>query len=402
MKILHTSDWHLGHTLNGFDRANEHARFLGWLIERLEEEQVDALLIAGDIFDQANPSSIAQQQYYDFLDAAAARCPGLQIVVVGGNHDSAGRLDAPASFLRRRKVHVVGAITRQADGSIDASRLLVELLDRAGRRGAIVAAVPFLRRCDLPPECGDDHVAATKSVYGEICAAAKARLGKGEALIATGHLYMVGGQVSEDSERKVQVGNQQAVPVGLFGKELAYVALGHLHLAQAVGGRENVRYSGSPLPLSMAEQGYQHEVRLLTIDKGRVKEQRALAVPRVVELLQLKATSKKELEQHLARFSAATPVVERPFVEVTFEREGAQPSLRAEVLKLVEGRGVRLVSLRMPVKGDGATLADALGGQGLSDLQPENVFSSMFEREFKRPPGAALLAVFHQLLEDAQ
>src|SRR4051812_29205135 len=108
MRILHTSDWHLGQLLHEHARAWEHARFLTWLLETLAAERVDALLVAGDIFDTANPPAESQAAWYEFLARARARFPALDIVVIGGNHDSASRLDAPTPLLDAFRIHVVG------------------------------------------------------------------------------------------------------------------------------------------------------------------------------------------------------------------------------------------------------------------------------------------------------
>src|SRR5450830_1653635 len=116
MRLLHTSDWHLGQSLHNFDRHYEHQCFLDWLIDTIVAEEADALLIAGDIFDNANPSSNAQRQLYRFLQQAKTRAPGLQIVVIAGNHDSPGRLEAPGPLLEAHGTVVIGNVVRGRDG----------------------------------------------------------------------------------------------------------------------------------------------------------------------------------------------------------------------------------------------------------------------------------------------
>ncbi|RYE89774.1 MAG: exonuclease subunit SbcD, partial [Myxococcales bacterium] len=148
MRLLHTADWHLGHTLRDWARDHEHDLFLSWLLDTLESEQVDALLVCGDVFDTTNPSAQAQLQWYRFLAQARRRMPDLQVVVIGGNHDAAGRLEAPNPILEALAIEVVGALPRSASAA-PAERLMVPLR-RGGQVRAWAAAVPFLRPADLP------------------------------------------------------------------------------------------------------------------------------------------------------------------------------------------------------------------------------------------------------------
>ena len=165
MKLLHTSDWHLGHTLHEADRTAEHEAFLGWLARTIVERDVDALLVTGDVFDSANPPASAQKLWYRFLVEAGARRDGLQIVAIAGNHDSAARLEAPREVLAHLNVHVVGELPRE-DGKLHAARLLVPLKGEDGRTCAWVAAVPYLRPTDLSGvDGGDDEAFGVDPVY---------------------------------------------------------------------------------------------------------------------------------------------------------------------------------------------------------------------------------------------
>ena len=184
MRLLHTSDWHLGHTLYDTSREAEHTAFLDWLLDTLEAQKVDALLVAGDIFDTANPSAEAQASWYQFVARARRRCPRLDIVVIGGNHDSAARLDAPDPLFAALDVRVVGGLPR-AQGVVDLERLLVPLRDAQGEVGAWVAAVPYLRPADLPliPEriagvalLGSKGVARRMNKPGPLMAEVRAQL----------------------------------------------------------------------------------------------------------------------------------------------------------------------------------------------------------------------------------
>jgi exonuclease SbcD len=215
MRLLHTSDWHLGQTLHNFDRTWEHQRFLDWLLDTLVDEAVDALLIAGDIFDNANPSAASQRQLYHFLQQARARSPQLDIVVIAGNHDSPGRLEAPGPLLAAHGTHVVGYMARTGDGEIDLERLLVPLTGRDGAVQAWCVAIPFLRPGDVPRaavregEPLDPYAAYLQGIallYRQAYALAEARRMPGQAILAMGHCHMVGGDASPDSERRIVIG----------------------------------------------------------------------------------------------------------------------------------------------------------------------------------------------------
>jgi DNA repair protein SbcD/Mre11 len=273
MRLLHTSDWHLGQLLHGASRDAEHAAFLGWLLEVVRERAIDALLLTGDVFDSAHPPVSAQARYFGFLGALARLPKPPQVVVISGNHDSAARLDAPAALLAALDIHVIGAL-RAVEHSV------IALRDVSGKPTAQLVAVPFLRPADLPLDA--DPIAATREIYAERFALARARRTPNQALLATGHCYLVGGALSRLSERDIQRGYQDALPLDLFPDDVTYVALGHLHRAQIVGGRPNVRYAGSPLPLAFSEQNYCHEVTLVECDGAAIKSIAPLPIPRRV------------------------------------------------------------------------------------------------------------------------
>ena len=260
MRFLHTSDWHLGQTLHHFERGYEHQCFLDWLLDTISAEQVDALLIAGDIFDNANPSAASQKQFYRFLRQAKNRAPDLNIVIIAGNHDSPGRLEAPGPLLQALDIAVVGHIARDANGEIDLERLVAPLTDRNGNIAAWCLAIPFLRPGDVPridPEAeaagADLYLNGIALLYRQALQLALAKRQPGQAILALGHCHMVGGEISAESERRILIGGTDALSSSIFDPAIAYAALGHLHLAQMVGKQPHLRYCGSPLPMSFSE-----------------------------------------------------------------------------------------------------------------------------------------------------
>ncbi|PSW11058.1 exonuclease sbcCD subunit D [Photobacterium sanctipauli] len=403
MKILHTSDWHLGHQLHGYSRDYEHQCFLDWLADTLEQQQVDALLVAGDIFDTANPPASAWRMLYRFMARLAKTMPELDVVMVGGNHDSPSKLDAPHELLKAFDLHMVGGIHRHLDGSLDTERMLVPLNDKSGQQAAWVLAVPFLRSADLRTddlnEDDDRLIKGVETLYAEMTVAASEHQQEGQALIGMGHAYMASGKLSEMSERRVLGGNQHALPASIFPDDMAYVALGHLHLAQRVAKKEHVRYSGSPLPLSMSERGYNHQVVLVELEQGDVSDIESLAVPRAVGMLKVPA-SPAPLEQVLQELAAleceACPREQQPYLEVHILLDKPQALLREKVLEAIEGKAVRLAKItpHYPERQQ----SEGLGQRRLSEVTPQQVFGLSWANKFQGEPDTAMAEAFESLL----
>ncbi|MCB9786707.1 MAG: exonuclease SbcCD subunit D C-terminal domain-containing protein [Deltaproteobacteria bacterium] len=408
MRFIHTSDWHLGHRLHDASRELEHARFLDWLLALIESEAVDALLIAGDVFDSANPPASAQEQWYRFLAEARRRFPALDLVVIGGNHDSAARLDAPNPLLRALDVRLVGGLPHTADDAALADALLAPLHGPAGAVEGLAVAVPFLRPADLPAvEADDPLIGGVRAVYERALGLARERLEPGQALVGMGHCYMTGGQVSELSERKILGGNQHALPADIFPDDVAYVALGHLHLAQAVG-REHVRYSGSPIPLSLAERRYPHQVVLVELDGATFVSATAHRVPRAVEILRVPDRDFAPLADVLEALRAlpatgpagADSETPPPFLEVAVALSEPEPALRHELQQALDGRWARLARISVSYTGHGMALGDAVEAPALGTLTPEQVLRQRYARDHEGPPPDELLAAFHELVDE--
>ncbi|PWC86749.1 exonuclease SbcCD subunit D C-terminal domain-containing protein [Azospirillum sp. TSO5] len=407
-RLLHTADWHLGQTLHGIPRDAEHACFLDWLIDRIGEHRVDALVIAGDVFDGQNPPIPALALFYRFVARVKALHPRLDIVVVAGNHDSASRLEAPSPLMTEMGVRVIGTLPSSADGMFDPSPLIVPLRDADGTVAAHCVAMPYLRPSDLPAvedaEDTDPLIEGVRRLYAQAWTGGRERCGRGEALILTGHCYMRGGALSEVSERKILGGNLHALPVDIFPDEAAYVALGHLHRAQAVGGREAVRYSGSPIPLALDEEPYPHQVMLAEFARGQLVGHEALRVPRHVPIHRISEASPDAALERLKRLEldAALPRDAWPFLEVTVTLPEPRPALRDEVEAVLAGRPVRLLKLGVRLTGSGQTLADSAPPVDLASLEPEEVFRRLYRRSHEGDPEPDLMAAFHELLTGVQ
>ncbi|KQW93736.1 exonuclease SbcD [Massilia sp. Root418] len=424
MRLLHTSDWHLGQSLHNFERTYEHQCFLDWLLDTIVAEQADALLIAGDVFDNANPSSASQRQLYRFLQQARARAPQLDLVIIAGNHDSPGRLEAPGPLLEAHGTQVIGSVPRNADGAIDVERLVLPLTGKSGAVEAWCLAVPFLRPGDVPrpeaagPDAPDPYLAGIALLYQQAFAVAQARRQPGQAIVAMGHCHMVDGQMSNDSERRIVIGGTEMLPAGIFDPSIAYAALGHLHLAQTVGRQERIRYCGSPIPLSFAEVGYRHQILRIDIAAGATEggagvgagvstnvsaTVSAIAVPRAVELMRVPAKP-APLELVLEQLAAlpaetALPPDAHPFLEVRVLLDAPQPGMRARVEAALEGKPVRLAKIetsspnRAPSLDDAALTLDQLG-----KLQPDDIFKRLYRQRFGNDAPAEQLSAFAELM----
>lgn len=419
MRLLHTSDWHLGQDFHGFPREAEHTAFLDWLADTLVSQQVDALIVAGDIYDSQNPPISAQRQLYQFIATVRQHLPRLDIVLIGGNHDSAGRLEAPGPLLDAFGVRVVGSLRRTADGQLDAETVAVPLHDADGTVRAWCAAVPFLRQADLPPcpppqddseEAPDPLIWGVRQVYADLCAAVAARCTADQPLIATGHCYMTGGELSELSERRILGGNQHALPVDIFPSSVSYAALGHLHKAQRVGGRETVRYSGSPFPLSVSERAYRHQVVLVDLHGPQNVTITPLPVPRPVDILRIPAQGAAPAEQVIAAIRALphdkeqSPDLPRglwPYLHLAVSASGPQPGLRRDVEEALSGKAVRLARIdKVGEASDTAIAPDSL--PDLEQVHPEEVFAQRYRQKFQDDPPAAYLEAFRSILEQVE
>jgi exonuclease SbcD len=406
LRFIHTSDWHLGQTLHHFERGAEHQHFLDWLINTLEAEQAEGLLICGDIFDNANPSAASQKQLYRFLQQAKQRLPQLNILLIAGNHDSPGRLEAPAPLLASLDASVIGFVPRHPDGSIDIARLVVPLKNRAGEVAAWCLAIPFLRPGDVPRvECdgeADPYMAGIALLYRQVLDHALTLRQPGQAIIALGHCHMVGGDVSEDSERRIVIGGTEALSAGIFDPAIAYAALGHLHLAQRVAKQDHLRYCGSPLPMSFAEIGYPHQVLRVDLDGERVAAITALPIPRAVELLRIpkQPAALAEVLTALAALDlpATDDLQQMPYLEVRVRLDAPEPGLRATIEAALAGKPVRLARIDTSMAAARSPGAPALSVDELDRLQPEDIFNRLYRSKYDTDTPASLQTAFAELL----
>lgn len=345
LKLLHTSDWHLGRTLYGKKRYEEFAAFLHWLIGTLNQHQVAVLLVAGDVFDTGTPSNRAQELYYNFLRDVGQTCCR-HVVIIAGNHDSPAFLDAPKQLLQRLDIHVVGAVSAEL-----ATEVLL-LRDPAGAPELIVCAVPYLRDRDIRlAEAGESSadkerklLEGIRSHYAQLGAWAQQYQTQYPDLpiVATGHLFTAGGQTLEgDGVRELYVGSLAHVGPDIFPAWIDYLALGHLHVPQKVGGSETRRYSGSPLPMGFGEARQRKSVCLVTL-LGKTPQVELIEVP-VFQRLTLLQGDLAALEAQLAALVAAGHPA---WLEVSYTGETVVSNLREHLEARLGAVGLEILRVK--------------------------------------------------------
>lgn len=267
MKIIATSDWHIGNMFHGNDRLPEHKHFLTWLLEQVRQTTPDALLVAGDVFDNGNPSAAAQSAYYEFLAAASKECPDMMIIITAGNHDSAYRLEAPRPLLSRYKMEIRGSVSRSWDSGDerwvnDYDDLIIPIRNSKGEE-VVVLAVPYLRN-DIV--MNGDYSQGVNQFIRELTARAR-DLHPDKKIVMMAHIYAKGAEIAaNDASEKILIGGMEQVNMEGWSDHPDYMTCGHIHKRQHIWNTNWARYTGSILPMSFAEVDYKHGVDLITIE----------------------------------------------------------------------------------------------------------------------------------------
>lgn len=383
MKVLHTSDWHLGRSLYGQKRYGEFACFLDWLGETLQREHIDTLLVAGDVFDTSAPSNRAQSLYYQFLCRVVAS-PCRHIIVIGGNHDSPTFLDAPKTLLRSIEVHVIGAATDHRNDEV------LLLSDAEGKPELIVCAVPYLRDRDIRQvEAGesiDDKdrnlLEGIRRHYDDVAALAENQrraLGRNIPIIAMGHLFTAGGQtIDGDGVRELYVGSLAHVNASIFPPCIDYVALGHLHVPQKIAGSEFMRYSGSPLAMGFGEATQQKSVCVVEFSP-QGSSTPSLELEPAVELIKVPVFQQlRQVSGNWAEISrqllALTERGESIWLEVLYEGKELISDLRQRLEALVDTSDLLILRIKNTRLID-RVLNSAYVDESLEDLDVNDVFA---------------------------
>ena len=404
MHILHTADWHLGHRLYERDRTREHRAFLDWLLDTIREREVELLVVAGDVFDSMNPSNTARGMYYDFL--ARLRATGCHsVVIIGGNHDSPSLLDAPAELMAHFRIHVVGGARAQTT-----DQLIPIVRPGEEEPALLVAAVPFLRDRDLrynvTGETAGDRVDRMRAAIRDHYAAVGAGCaGHTVPVLATGHLFAAGSEDAEDKQSNIYLADRHNIQAGHFPEVFDYVALGHVHRAQSVGGSDRIRYAGSPVALTFGEATGHPSVCLLELTTaGAPVKVEKLPVPVTRELLRLRGPVEEvraALQALTARQRTAPTHRFRPWVEARVVSAHPLPLLRDKLRDIIaptdeeaaDHQLPELLGIRTEQPAGETTPEETLrtDPRPLSDWDPEEVFCQLC------PGDAELLTTFREL-----
>lgn len=406
MKILHTADWHIGQLFHEYDRSYEHKMFLDWLVETLLKEQIDVLLVSGDIFDISNPSATSVKMFYSFLNQATKANPNLQIIITAGNHDSASRLESPKPLLESSNVYIIGLVEKDAEGNIDYEKLIVPIHDAAGNIKIHCLAIPFLRMGDYPaiPDCANPYTEGVTALYNEAFKYAEQKKQDGQSIIAMGHLHTHHAEITElDKTERLIMGGVECIPATAFHPNIKYVALGHIHKAQRIGGKEHIRYSGSPLPMSFSELNYKHQVIVFDPDQ-EISNLKAIEIPLFVPLQRI-PFSHQPLHEAIALLEqlpiADSATETNPYLEVRILLEGPEPALRHKVETALAGKKARLAKIDVKYPASTQEATEFITPEKLNQLQPVDVFEKIYQSRYNSEVPTEILQLFHQIAQEA-
>jgi exonuclease SbcD len=373
MKILHTSDWHIGRALYGRKRYDEFAAFFNWLLITLKKEQIDVLLVAGDIFDTTTPTHRAQQLYYQFL-CHVAHSPCHHVVIIAGNHDSPSFLNAPKELLTILNVHVVSH-------AYNDDEQVIVLSNRDGLPELIVCATPYLRDSDIrisnPGESLADKehhlVAGITTHYARIINYAKEKKAQLQAdipIVVMGHLFTTDGQIIDgDGVRNLYVGSLAPITARMFLDEIDYVALGHLHIPQKVMNLEWIRYSGSPIAMGFGEATHIKSVCIVNLTQSSTTKRtiQLVAVPVFQTLIRIKGSTTTIIDKinHLKKTHP------HAWLEIIYEGTDSITQLRESLEGILLDSQLDILRINNP----------RLTAQTLTKLHPDDMLADLSHQD---------------------
>jgi exonuclease SbcD len=373
MRILHTSDWHLGQFFINKSRSIEHQKFISWLLDKVLELEIDAVIIVGDIFDTGSPPSYARELYNQVVIGMSQL--GRPLIVLAGNHDSVSTLNESKNILAQLHTKVIAA---PADSLADQ---VIELNNKKGEVGAILCAIPYLRPKDVMKsfsgESGEQKKQALGQAIGEhyqtlFAMAEKHRdvIGKPVPIIATGHLTTMGVTTSE-SVRDIYIGSLEAFPASAF-PPADYIALGHIHRPQIVAKSNHIRYCGSPIPLSFDELGSQKQVLIVDFNEGVLTSVEPLYIPLFQPMKVIKGDL-ASIEHQLKSLTNLDDQLLATWLSIEVETQDYLNDLQQRIHVLTEGMNVEILQLRRAKKQQQKRI-EGDNKEVLAELSPVDVF----------------------------
>lgn len=393
MRILHTSDWHLGQFFFNKSRFSEHQKFIIWLLDQIQELRIDALIIAGDVFDTGSPPSYARELYNSLVIAMKqANC---QLVILAGNHDSVSTLNESKNILAQLNTQVISSV------SSDVEKQVIELYTREGELGALLCAIPYIRPRDVVKSRADKTGSEKQQALGEGIAnhyqnvfshAVEKRkaLNKSLPIIATGHLTAMGVTCSE-SVRDIYVGNLEGFPASAF-PQADYIALGHIHRPQVVAKNEYIRYSGSPIALSFDELTHQKQVLLIEFNDDQKPIINAIEIPRFQPMQLIKGDLEsierqlQEIEQDndenrkIDALAGENEKALATWLSIEVESQDYLNDLQVRIQQLSENLNVEVLQLRRARKSQVQQI-QRIDKEVLDELTPFDVFERRLSLE---------------------
>ncbi len=384
MKILHTSDWHLGQSFIHRNRKDEHQAVLSQIIQIIIAEKIDVLLVAGDIFDTGYPPNYALTQYYEFLRQMLRETQCRHIVITGGNHDSPATLNAPRELLRFLDVRVVGCAERNAQQELKPEIEFLELMSDNQEVEAIIFAVPYLRDRDLKFSIAGETAAqraeilknAIKEHYQKGAKMAEKYIHKNIPILTTGHLFAAGltdetGEQMErqEAENDIHIGNLGKIEADTFPDIFSYVALGHIHKPQKVGGKNHIRYSGSPIPLSFSERQDKKSVVILEYEGAKLIQIQLRELPQIRQLIRFSGTF-NQLQDAINQFVIDKNQLEA-WAEIRLKTEQTQPDADEKLKKLAQKKYIEILKIIVQRPENDENFME---NQDLEEVQMKDVF----------------------------
>ncbi|WED28516.1 exonuclease subunit SbcD [Vibrio sp. DW001] len=404
MRILHTSDWHLGQSFFTKSRKNEHQAFIQWLLELVKDQQINAVIIAGDVFDSGTPPSYARELYNRFVvQLNSLNCT---LVVLGGNHDSVSMLNESKPLVECLNTHVI------ANTSDDLDSQIIEL-SCSGEIGALLCAVPFVRARDVmqsvagssgnekQKQLGEAIKGHYLSLYQRAVQRRKERDIK-VPIITTGHLTAMG-VTKTDSERDIYIGTLDAFSADGF-PPADYIALGHIHRPQIVAKSEHIRYCGSPIPLSFDELKSTKQVVIVEFEKEKRSDIKIIEIPTFQRMEMIKGDL-TYIEKQLESYRNVTD--EQPvWLAIEVEVQDFLSDLQQRVQALTEDLNVEVLQLRR-ARGQQTKSLQQEQLETLAELTPFDVFEKRVEHETLDSENESQRLVriktrFHQIVEEVE
>jgi exonuclease SbcD len=378
MKILITADWHIGKRLHNEDLSQDMNLFFEWLLDQIKFNEIEYLLVAGDIFDNNNPSNESNKIYYSFLKKLSAL--NCKAIITAGNHDSPSFIDVPKELLSEFDISVFGTFP----GIDKVEEIFVPLIDKNGIEIAVVAAIPFLQdrfvrqvgEGEGAKEIAEKIKQGMKTLFEQIGGALKEKY-PSIPKIGMAHLHAQGTEVSE-AEREIQIGNQEGIASSDLN-QFDYLALGHIHTGQPVI-KGKIQYASSPISLGFSENKYNHKVVMLDINDNKIMESE-IPVKKNRSLYQLKGTM-KEVEEQVQKLENKYSL--QVLLDILIEEDKFDPTItdRLEAIKemLAVDNKMKIINTRIIFKDKTATrFSSTFNTNELKDLKPMDVFKNLIE-----------------------